>query len=381
MHCSDHYLSVFHKYWLGGDTTVPSGLYATFCHAFLVINRLLLLLYRVNARRAVLTAGWCVVCKTTWRRGLTKTRSSSAYSTTTTTTSRHVRSRTSTAPSRSSSACRCSRSLKWSVTAAFTRRSGLAKVLNVDWYRRRPMAAGFIACYRDGGVGFHGAQMLAPSAFLASAASTHALQQSILPDSINSLEDPSVASIESKWSSLAGPAQQLIASDERTENIQKEWDKLVAENHQAQLFLRAVSDLDEAGLLAASSPHWGDWLHVPPIASVGLRLSDEAIRVAHRLGCKACEPHTCTCGKAVDARDLHDLSCHRSGPRQHRHHQMNDILCRAIKWAQIPAVKQPVSLLHRDGKRPDGTTLMILWARGKPMAWDVTVPDTLPNGT
>ena len=31
------------------------------------------------------------------------------------------------------------------------------------------------------------------------------------------------------------------------------------------------------------------------IASVGLRLSDEAVRVAvaHRLGCKACVPHTC----------------------------------------------------------------------------------------
>jgi len=60
---------------------------------------------------------------------------------------------------------------------------------------------------------------------------------------------------------------------------------------------------------------------------------------------------------------------------QQRHHQMNDILCRAIKQAQIPAVKEPVSLLQQDGKRPDGTTL-IPWARGKPMAWDVTVPDT-----
>ena len=26
-------------------------------------------------------------------------------------------------------------------------------------------------------------------------------------------------------------------------------------------------------------------------------------------------------------------------------------------------------------KRPDGTTLLP-WTRGKPMAWDVTVPDT-----
>jgi hypothetical protein len=54
---------------------------------------------------------------------------------------------------------------------------------------------------------------------------------------------------------------------------------------------------------------------------------------------------------------------------------MNDILWRAIKRAQIPAVKEPVSLMHQDGKRPDGTTLLP-WARGKPMAWDVTVPDT-----
>jgi len=58
---------------------------------------------------------------------------------------------------------------------------------------------------------------------------------------------------------------------------------------------------------------------------------------------------------------------------------MNDIVCRAIKLAQIPAAKEPVSLLQHDGKRPDGTTLLP-WARGNPMAWDVTVPDML-SGT
>jgi len=54
---------------------------------------------------------------------------------------------------------------------------------------------------------------------------------------------------------------------------------------------------------------------------------------------------------------------------------MNDIVCRAIKLAQIPAAKEPVSLLQQDGKRPDGTTLLP-WTRGKPMPWDIKVPDT-----
>ena len=69
------------------------------------------------------------------------------------------------------------------------------------------------------------------------------------------------------------------------------------------------------------------------------------------------------------------LACRRSAPRQQRHSHMNDILWRSIKRAQIPAVKEPVSLIRQDGRRPDGVTLLP-WARGKPLAWDITVPDT-----
>ena len=54
---------------------------------------------------------------------------------------------------------------------------------------------------------------------------------------------------------------------------------------------------------------------------------------------------------------------------------LNDILWRAIKRAQMPGVREPINLMRDDNKRPDGTTLLP-WARGKPMAWDVTVPDT-----
>jgi len=55
--------------------------------------------------------------------------------------------------------------------------------------------------------------------------------------------------------------------------------------------------------------------------------------------------------------------------------QLNDILLGAFKRAQVPAVKEPPGLSRDDGKRPDSVTLLS-WAKGKPLAWDVTVPDT-----
>ena len=101
------------------------------------------------------------------------------------------------------------------------------------------------------------------------------------------------------------------------------------------------------------------------------------IRVAERyqLGLGTSEPHTCPCGKDVDVKGLHGLSCRRSSARQQRHTKLNDVIWRAIKRAQKPVAKKPVGLSRTDGKRPDGATL-ISWSRGKPLAWDVTVPDT-----
>jgi len=42
---------------------------------------------------------------------------------------------------------------------------------------------------------------------------------------------------------------------------------------------KSVHAAEKARLLATGSLHSGDWLHAPPIASVGLRLSVEAVRV------------------------------------------------------------------------------------------------------
>ena len=142
-------------------------------------------------------------------------------------------------------------------------------------------------------------------------------------------------------------------------------------------FWQCPGDADQARLKAANSPHAGDWLNALPIASVRLRLSDEEIRVAagYHLGFFICQPHQCVCGSFIDARGLHGLSCRKSAPRHVRHSLINDILRRAIKKAQVLACKEPVALSRSDGKRPDGATL-IPWSHGKPLARDVTVPDT-----
>ena len=101
----------------------------------------------------------------------------------------------------------------------------------------------------------------------------------------------------------------------------------------AKVFEKILTDdsntqTDTARLGAAATPHAGDWLQAPPITAVGLRLSDEAIRIAvgFRLGSRTCQPHSCVCGAMVNAKGLHGLSCKRSGPQQIRHEQMNDII-------------------------------------------------------
>ena len=129
-----------------------------------------------------------------------------------------------------------------------------------------------------------------------------------------------------------------------------------------------------ASYLSASSPHSGDWLYAMPITSCGLRLDDEAVRVAVglRLGSSLCVPHQCQCGSLVIAHGLHGFICKKAASRTSRHHALNDLLARAFASAAIPVAKEPLGLSGADGKRPDGLT-MVPWREGKPLTWDVTV--------
>ena len=212
------------------------------------------------------------------------------------------------------------------------------------------MASSLIAG-RRGGLKIRSAQMLAPYAFLSSAASTLALQQSILPDSINSLEDHSIAFAiaETKWLSLSGS----IRPGNEEQHLQNAWDKSVTKTTKpCMVFSKAAVDVD-----VAASVYSVNWLHAPPIDSVGLRLSDEAVRVAvaHRLEYKACEPHTCPYGKAVDARGLHGLCCRRSGPRHQRHHEITTLsgaLSNRLRYQQPKSPSVSCSRMENDLMAP-----------------------------
>ena len=89
-----------------------------------------------------------------------------------------------------------------------------------------------------------------------------------------------------------------------------------------------------------------------------------------------CEAHICPCGATVSATSTHGISCRMSTGRSSRHHQINDLIWRALKRSDVPATKEPAGLLRDDGKRSDGLTL-VPWQNGRCPTWDTATVDTL----
>ena len=67
----------------------------------------------------------------------------------------------------------------------------------------------------------------------------------------------------------------------------------------------ATSDIDKARLAAVRADHGSEWIFVLQISACGLRISNEAVRIAIclRLGPNICEPHSCPCS-VVDAKGI-----------------------------------------------------------------------------
>jgi len=118
---------------------------------------------------------------------------------------------------------------------------------------------------------------------------------------------------------------------------------------------RKGSSTQRANFLAASA---GDWTVAFRIASCGLQLDDESVRVAAvlRLGLNICVPHVCRCGALVDARGLHSCICKRAPGRTSRHHALNDMVVRTYASAGVLVVKERNGLKRVNGKRSDDLT-------------------------
>ena len=211
---------------------------------------------------------------------------------------------------------------------------------------------------------------------MASATFTHSLQSLLLLNSHCRLTiDSNRERLMGTWMTIYNMNTPGLPSDTK----QSVWDRPGIIDH-AVVMSAFTDNFNRARLLAASASHSADWLHALPLSTCGLRLDNETVRVAVglRLGPSLCEPHQCPCGKQVDARGTHDLSCKRGDGRSIRHHQLNDIKHRALTRASTPSVLESPGLSRTDGKRPDGLTL-ILWQRGKSLTWDVTVTDTVAD--
>ena len=225
----------------------------------------------------------------------------------------------------------------------------------------------------SGGLGVRSVVMLAPSAFLASAAGTLPLQDRILRHIQTVNED--IGFSLNRWALLSGRS---VDDSSTIVFSQKALDSVVVTYTFQSLLSTQKTQYHQARLLAAAAVHSGDWLHALPISACGLRLNDESVRVAVglRLGSELCQPFYCICGSVVDSLGAHALSCKRNPGRSQRHHMINDIVWRALQKAGFPSVKEPHGLIRSDGKRPDGLTL-IPWREGRCATWDVTVTDTV----
>ena len=255
----------------------------------------------------------------------------------------------------------------------FLQRSALSQITNVLLCDRNWTQATLPV--KNGGLGIRCAVDLAPAAFLSSASSTLAIQQALLRLCSASPPDNHFIRVQAEWLTSNSPAPLPPTS---IAHKQSAWDEPLITRVVERLVSSADNDLDKARILAASSPHSGEWLHALPISSCGLRLDNNSVRVAvaMRLGARVCEPHSCPCGKGIDSSGSHALSCKSNPGRTMRHNYINDIIARALSRAEIPASKEPSGLFRTDGKRPDGIT-QIPWSSGKSAVWDVTIVDTL----
>ena len=144
------------------------------------------------------------------------------------------------------------------------------------------------------------------------------LQAEILAD-YNVPEDPYWKGYVQLWSASGNEMPDLLSSK------QSFWDRPGIEKNRESIESALTTTVQRASFNAARSRHSGDWLTALPITSCGLKLGDEALRVAVgiRLTLKLCVPHQCRCETRVDSFGRYSLVCKRAPGRTVRHHHLS----------------------------------------------------------
>lgn len=255
-------------------------------------------------------------------------------------------------------------------------RDGLARILNSqlgDAARQQAsMPVGL------GGLGVRSATDLSLPAFLASSYGCRDISAAALPVYCQDADVDQTKALSCYQTICEDLAITDIVVPPPAPEKQASWDFPLIKAKMDTLLAHASTNTEKARLLAVTSPHAGDWLNAVPVPSLGLKLDNHQLRIAAalRLGSPLCQPHTCICGTQVDASGVHGLSCKKSAGRFPRHHQVNDLIKRALGSAGFPSVLEPLGISREDGKRPDGMTLFP-WKTGKSLVWDFTCCDTL----
>jgi len=163
-----------------------------------------------------------------------------------------------------------------------------------------------------------------------------------------------------RWSTQFGDVSEVLPTK------QPFWDRpgVLADKALVEASLNSL--YSRAFFLAACHQQSEDWLFALPIASCGLKLDNEAVRVAVglRLGLDLCVLQECHCGCRVDVYGVHSFVCKRAPGKTSRHHAFNDLIARGFSSACLPVTKEPSCLFGSDSKRPDGLPL-VPWSSSK----------------
>ena len=227
-----------------------------------------------------------------------------------------------------------------------------------------------------GGLGIRSAVHLAPSAFLASADAASSIVIQLLPITIDSSVYPERDVALSTWKESVTPNTEPQVPP--SSHHQKSWIWPCIVTRWDSPYSNADTPQTAARLLAASSKESGAWLNALPCSALGLRMSNDTVRIATglRLGTPLCQPHICVqCNREVSSLGLHGLSCLKSQGRHSRHFDLNRIIHLSLHSAKIPSKLEPSGLSTSTRSRPDGLSLTP-WSRGKFLVWDATCTDT-----